>query len=286
MNSNLDHLVPFKKNHSIREAILSFFLATPIVKPEEFSALAERPSFDFQKFELITKQGFRIQVGGEQPLTGQPLPSSNVGFRFHKFGRNGQNTDVLAAESQDDAGRARLSFHDLDYSRWHNFSEKARRYIEEIANFRGDLFATAFSLQYVDEFTWQGEDDIPIDQVFNRSSDFLPTVFFRSKNSMYLMTTQKEVDENIYYERLEVRVDENRAEPLLTINHSITQPLNTLMRLAGFMADDSGIRWLNNAHAYNKELLASILVDEVSRKINLPVRQADLTNQETYEQSA
>lgn len=276
---NLDNLVPFKEKHSIREAAVSFFLINPIIKPEEFSELKKQDDFDFQKFEIIQRQGIKISGGTNQEWNTQPISPANIGFRFEKFGREGQITDVLTGTSQDDSGHARLSFHDLDYLRWHAFLEKSCKYIKKITKFRTGFFATAFSLNYIDEFTWKGDKDIPIADIFDKDSEFLPSVFFERRNSIYTIVTQKETDVNSYYERLEIKVDENRAEPLIMVNHSVTQPLSEIIRLEEFVNDDSQIELLESAHTYNKFMLQSILTHELRNKINL-------TDQETHEQPA
>lgn len=264
----LNQLIPARNQHSIKEAVISFFLANTIIKPEGFRSLIDKElKEDFQKFDVIQRVKFQIKAAGGQEIA-RTEPNRNTGFRFYKF-ENGQASAVLEGENQPDLGRTHISFHDLNYQRWANFTEKFVRYFKTLANFRDSLFTTAFSLHYIDEFYWKGNDNVPIDRIFNSKSSFLPPVFFESQNSIYLITTQKEVNGFVYYERLEIKVDENRLEPLITVSHNITQPLNDVFMFIDFISNDDHIHIINQAHEHNKSTLKSIFTNEVCEKINL-----------------
>ncbi len=265
--ATLDQLIPARKQHSIKEAVISFFLVNSLVKPEGFHTLIKDQLNDFQKFDIIQRIGFQFrEAEGQETLN--KIPSSNIGFRFHKF-ENGQTSAVLEGENQKELGRTHISFHDLDYHRWADFRNNFVKYIQILSDFRSDLFTTAFSLHYIDEFYWTGDGKAPVVQIFNAKSSFLPPVFFESENSVYLITTQKEVNGFIYYERLEIRIDENRPQPLITISHNITQPLNDEIMLADFITDSNQLAVIDQAHNYNKSTLKSIFTSEVCEKINL-----------------
>ncbi len=263
----LDQLIPVRKQHSIKETVLSFFLANSLIKPEGFHALIKEQLNDFQKFDIIQGIGFQFtEAGGQETIS--KIPNKNVGFRFYKF-ENGQTSAVLEGGDQTESGRTHISFHDLDYHRWADFRGKFVKYIKILSDFRSDLFTTAFSLHYIDEFHWTGNSGVPIAQIFNAKSSFLPIVFFKGKNSIFLIITQKEINNFIYYERLEIRIDENRPQPLITISHNITQPLNDEIILADFIIDSNQLSVIDQAHNYNKSTLKSILTSEVCKKINL-----------------
>ena len=204
---NLDDLIPFKEKHAIKEAIIHFSLANPIVQPKELKDLMKRSSFDFQKFKTLQQQGFRLSVGGETQTLGQKVPSKDIGFRFYKYGKNGEVTTILAGETHEETGRSNLSFHHLDYIGWQSFLGDTRKYIQEVTSLRNDFFTIAFSLYYIDEFSWRGDETVPISEIFDKTSDFLPPIFFESNNSAYLITTQKDVSSFTYYEQLEIVVD-------------------------------------------------------------------------------
>ena len=264
----LNQLIPARDQHSIKEAVISFFLANPIVKPEGFQNLINQQLNDFQKFNVLQKVGFQVSGVGSQKVIGKEIPRKNIGFRFDKF-ENGQISAVLKGETQDELGRTYLSFHDLNYHRWNDFVNKFTKYINILSNYRNDLFTIAFSLHYIDEFYWKGNNSVPIKRIFNSESKFLPPIFFESQNSIYLITTQKEVNGFVYYERLEIKVDENRSEPLITVSHNITQPLNDVVMLVDFMKDENQLSMINRAHSHNKYTLKSIFTPEVCEKINL-----------------
>lgn len=266
---NLDDLVPFKGKHAIKEAIINFSLTNPIVQPKELKDLMKRDSFDFQKFETLQQQGFRLSVGGETQISSQKMSSKDIGFRFYKYGENEQVTGVLAGETHEETGRSNLSFHHLDYIGWQSFLSDTRKYIQEVTSLRNDFSMVAFSLHYIDEFLWRGDEAVPIEEIFDKTSNFLPPIFFESSNSAYLITTQKEVNSYTYYERLEVGVDNNRPEPLITISHSVTQPLSKAVGLSEFIADDKQISMVDTAHAYNKSMLQSVLTNKVCKKIHM-----------------
>lgn len=263
---SLEAISPINKDHSIKEAVISLFLANPIIKPERFQKLIENELKDkFQKFETVNQFQFELQntVGRTPTLNQQFL--QNVGFKFLAFDR-GENVRVL--QGINEKGRNFISFHELDYKRWRSYYDEYINVLKIISKFHPEFFVTAVSLHYIDQFLWNSVEKIDLNLLFDESASYIPKGFFDSTLNNYSIVFEKKIDDNIFIDRLEIKVD-HQIRPMITISHNVTQPLSDITSLSELLESVMFSKVLNSCHSHNKEILADILTKEVKSKINL-----------------
>jgi len=257
---------PINKDHSIKEAVISLFLASPIIKPERFQQLIENDFKDkFQEFENVNQLEFQFQniVGSPPTLNQQVLP--NAGFRFLAF-EKGINVKVL--QGINEKARSFVSYHSLNYTRWKQFYEDYSNVISTISKFHPEFFVTAFSLHYIDQFLWLSEKEIDLDNIFNKDVNYIPNEFFNSSVNNYSIITEKDLDGYSHIDRLEINI-ERKVRPMITVSHNVTRPLNDVIQLKDLLVEDKFSKILNACHLHNKEVLFEILTPEVKDIINL-----------------
>jgi uncharacterized protein (TIGR04255 family) len=264
---NINELIqPINDKHSIKEAVISIFLANPIIKPERFKQLIESNFKDkFQKFETVNQVEFQLQNDGNNPptLNQQLLP--NVGFKFIAF-EKGESVKVL--QGINEKSRNFISYHSLNYDRWNDFYKEYLDVLKSLSELHSDFFVTAFSLHYIDQFLWNGALPIDLASIFNNEANYISKEFFASKLNNYSIVLEKENKHGIYIDRIEIKVD-HVIKPMITISHNVTQPLKDIMSLNELLESTLFSEILNICHLHNKELLNDILTENVVELIKL-----------------
>jgi len=261
-------LKPVSGNHSVKEVVITLFLANPIVKPERFEALIKDKFKDkFHKFDKVNQ--FQFQLKGKEGGSVESAPPSileNVGFKFHRFE---EGKTVTALQGVNEVLRNFISYHSLDYSDWDLFFPDFKSILIEVANFHPELFVNAFSLHYIDEFVWDSNEEINPTKVFNDKSTLLPNEFFSCRLNNYQLTTVKK-DTFEYFDRLEIQV-EDRPKKFITISHNIIHTLNDSVVLNKLIESAQLKNMLDHAHLLNKRTLVSILTKEVCNLIKIAI---------------
>lgn len=264
-----EKIKPVNKDHSIKEAVISLFLALPIIKPERFNELIETKFKElFQQFEPLFQVQVQIknQPGASPDLSQQIF--NNAGFKFNSFDK-GQAVRIL--QGLNDAGNSRtyISYHALNYSRWDPFFKEYIDAISVISAFSPDLFVTAISLQYVDEFLLLTSEAINQDAIFNTSAEYIPKEFFKSRVNQYSISTEKDIAGGMkYLDRLEIKY-ERLIRPSISIIHNVTMVFPEIVSLPTLLQESHFQEKLNQAHLQNKGLLRDILTDDLIKMINL-----------------
>jgi uncharacterized protein (TIGR04255 family) len=264
-----NRLKPVNKNHSIKEAVIGVFLATPILKPERFRDLIESEfSTKFQLFEPIAQFRFQIKGQGNVPISPTSEFLNNAGFKFTSYDK-GKVEKVLQGINEE--GRTVVSYHALNYVNWSSFYDDCVECLAIIAKKQSDLFINAFSLLYVDEFSWTDTHPFDISLVFNKDSSFLPRQFFSSSKTDYNLVSEKKIDQNTqYYDRTQIRVEPSLLnQTTIVISHNATQPLADVQKLDDLIVSENFKKMLTVAHRHNKDFLNDVLVDEVIKMIKL-----------------
>lgn len=257
---------PINENHSIKEAVITLFLSTSIVKPQRFESLiANELKSEFQKFENVNQVQFRIQGndGGTMENSG-PEIFENMGFRFQKFE---EGKIVRALQGINESLRSFISYHNLDYSRWNMFYEEFKKYMNVIHVFHPNLFISAISLHYIDEFIWESKDPIVNSEIFNSQSSILPKDFFVTQLKNFQFVTVQKEDFN-HFDRLEIRVDEG-PKPHIVISHNVAFELSEPNELGSLFVGDDFENKMKKAHSVNKKVLKNILNSNTCELINL-----------------
>lgn len=253
-------------NHSIKEAVIAVFLVNPIIKPERFQKLIEGDfANEFHQFETLNQVNvqFKNEIG-KQPDFIKEL-RTNVGFKFSKFNK-GKNEKVL--QGLNEINRTFISYHSLDYTRWVNFLNEFIHIVKTISNYHRELFVSALSIHYIDEFEWIGKDELDLRTIFNGDGEYLPNEFFNSKVSNYSLVTEKISDGRKYLDRLEIVV-ESQITHTIRVSHNVTLPLEDVIDLANLINEDFFLDILNKGHLHNKEILHDILRPAIKELINL-----------------
>jgi uncharacterized protein (TIGR04255 family) len=264
----MNKISPINQNHSIKEAVISVFLASPIIKPERFKKVIESTLSDsFQKFETISQITLELKnQNGFIKNIGQQV-ANDRGFRFSSF-EKGNLSKIL--QGVNESNRTFISYHSLKYERWAKFHEEYTKYITAISEYQSDLFVTAISLHYVDEFLWETPNVNDLADIFNSHCSYLPGEFFNSIQTQYSIVVQKDLESGMNYsDRLEIKLDGNSIRPLITISHNVTHILKEITDLKGPNLINHFSKLLEPAHLHNKELLKCILKPDILNCINL-----------------
>ena len=261
-------LKPVSDKHSVKEVVITLFLANPIIKPERFEALIKDKFKDkFQKFEKVNQVQFQLKgkEGGSIEST-PPSILENVGFKFQRFE---EGKMVTALQGVNELLRNFISYHSLDYLDWDLFLPDFKIVLIEVANFHPELFVNAFSLHYIDEFVWDSDEEIEPKNIFNENSTLLPKEFFSCQLNNYQLTTVKK-DKFVYFDRLEIQV-EDRPKKFITISHNVIHNLNDNIALNNLVESTDLKDMLDHAHLLNKKTLVSILTNEVCDLIKIKI---------------
>jgi uncharacterized protein (TIGR04255 family) len=193
---------------------------------------------------------------------------NNIGFKFTEF-ENGSPAKVLQGQNDSLNNRTFISYHSLNYTRWNPFYSDYVDVIKKIAKHNQDIFITAISLHYIDQFFWIENSAIDLNLIFDKNANSIPKDFFGSKLNNYSIITEKEISTGTsYLDRLEIIVD-NIIKPSITISHNVTQPFVDLLGLDNLIGSNQFELILNSAHLHNKSFLKDLLNKEIQEMINL-----------------
>jgi len=263
-NSIKKILQPHNKKHSIKEVVISIFLADQINLTEFKNLNLPNFSDSLPKMEALKK----VKTS-EKDLKTSVENSVNskveiIGRRFVAK-QNGKVTKLFQAVNE--TNRTFISYHDLDYGRWNPFLSEYTEYIKIIADYWDNTKVKAFSLQYVDEFTWIKDGKVDYSAIFDPQSKYLPDAFFDSLSVSFNLLTEKIYATNIYYDRIDINIGSNSKK--IVVTHNITRLLNEDTLLKSLISQRDFIEILNWSHKQNKDILTNIFNEQVSKLIGL-----------------
>jgi uncharacterized protein (TIGR04255 family) len=254
-------LRPIKNRHSIREAVISVFLQSPIPSPLRFKNLLSNEIPEFQKFDPVNL--FTLELRHEPgQKSSKYAESPDIGFRLTKLS-SGDPEFII--QGINEGQRQFFSFHFLNYSSWSDFIELTKKYLSLLSKFQPGLQMIAFSLHYVDEFDWELEKLSP-SKIFNNTSNLLPQHFIDSNNSKFSFLIEKIRNGDTYIDRLDLEVSSNTEKVILSNNLIKELPNGTL---PDELFSDNIFSLLEFFHVQNKENLRQILSNDVLSLIGL-----------------
>ncbi|WP_028296293.1 TIGR04255 family protein [Olivibacter sitiensis] len=260
-----DKIRPINGKHSIREAVISLFLANPILKPSRFEKLIQAEyAHVFQKFGVVSQLQVQFQRNDDGRDATNITNQAEAGFKFSAF-ESGKPKRVL--QGINEAGRTFVSYHELGYERWALFYSDYKDQVRALGNIQADIFINAFSLHYIDEFLWidkEGGIDLSL---FFKKNQKLPLDFFDSINPIFSLVAEKEINGVVYYDRLEIQVRSD-IQPSVVISHNVTEALQKEVQLSDLFRTDFESK-LADMHEYNKKLLKDLLTEEIQQLIEL-----------------
>lgn len=269
-----NYLKPFSSKHSIREAVISVFLANPIIKPERFQKLIENGFFndEFQAFETVGAVEIELKQGNTGMIEQTAQNMSNVGFKFIGFSQ-GKVSRIL--QGVNERGRTFISYHCFSYTRWNDFLDDYLRFIKILSTSQTEMFINAVSIHYIDQFRWVSQSPINLSKIFNNHTRYLSKALLETDGpTNFIFNNQSIVDSCIHFDRLEIKVDDKNSKDI-SISHNVTKRLDDLKGLEALC--NSEIEYFKHIlfelHKGNKILLDDILEKEVKKMINLPSKQ-------------
>jgi uncharacterized protein (TIGR04255 family) len=238
------------------------------MKPNEYESLIadiNKLGQDFQHFEVLNPTQIKFEGPNVSILKGE-----NAGFKFTGFDK-GKPEKILRGINEEN--RFYYSFHLFNYKNWNLFKGDFLRFISILDKFQPGAFVQAYSLTYLDEFTWdqipEMSDGYETNKIFNENSDFLPKNFFGSNNVSYTIDADKSEGIKKYSDRLDITITDKMLGKNIGISHNQTFFLPEVTRLVSLIEDDRFRENMDEAHRINKDLLKNILTKEVLEKINL-----------------
>lgn len=253
---------PVSNQHSITRVIANLFLAQNIVKPKDiFDKLVEGNLLsNYQKKGLGRSK--KINIGN----TGTDVKISDdqiIGFIFEEFNASGQSINSLKVENIPDRNKGRIVLETTAYDRWRDFIEKFSTDLE-IINGVLNFYTEAISLNYIDEFVWEGEGKMPIEEIFDTASELLNSTFTESHNGTILIMTQSEPKQGVKVFEDKTEIVFNNDFNNVIINHTFGIKLEDFKLL-----DNSIFELYHFAHGKNKDLLNKILKESIKEQIKL-----------------
>ncbi|TKC13151.1 TIGR04255 family protein [Pedobacter polaris] len=263
------YLKPFSHNHSIREAVVTIFLGSPIIKPERFQELITKGLGEyFHLFENVNAVQIQIKPG-VNGLTPQQTTQQNAGFRFVGFNQGKIGT---VFQGINELERTFMSYHSFGYKRWAEFLDNYLSVLSILSQNHEALFIRAVSIHYIDEFTWVSQEPLDLNKIFNDEAKYMSKAFLDSSNtSNFIYTTEKKDGSSLLFDRLDIKVD-NKITKNITISHNILKQFDDFKSLSSLLDNEKDffLESLQKLHNYNKEILNDILNDRVKTLINLP----------------
>lgn len=262
-------LKPFSQNHSIKEAVITLFLASPIIKPERFQELISKGlSDDFHLYEPVNAVQFQFKATNNGMFPEQQS-QPNVGFKFLAF-KQGKIGRTL--QGVNEVNRTFISYHNFVYERWGGYLTEYLEILKTLVDFHADIFVKAVSVHYIDEFGWISESQLDLTKVFNQDAVYMSKAFLASSNtSNFIFNTEKAEKESLFFDRLEIKVD-NKIKKNISISHNGTMQFDDFKALSSLIDEEKEffVNSLQSLHEHNKQILRDILNSDIKSLINLP----------------
>ncbi len=262
----LENLKPVSNNNSLRQVTSSVFSNTPLINPSRFEKYIDELN-GYQKFEVIKKNAFNIQIKNSN-INSNNLTSKEVevGFRIVGFEEGRTNKLLIAQENNINNGKLSVyNYQSLKYPTWNNFKLGFLNDFR-IISIEDNPFINAISLNYLNEFYWDSNDDIVIDEIFNKDADFLPKKFFNSQNSSFLINTEDYKDTFKSIEKIEIVVSKHKKT--IQINSQLVFELIDPIKFNDSIVNNKLSEYFEDIHSEIKNTLNFLFTEEVKTKIN------------------
>lgn len=261
----IDKLQPISGNHSIYKVIANIFvpqlfygiqeLLSTIQEDTNLTHYQSKIQLQHQAISFIENQ---IQVAKEQP----------TGIALEEFDSKGIVKNILKVENQiaNNSNSSVVSLENRIYEDWNRFK---KRLIEDIT-YLSDIYdfpVEAISLTYVDEFKWEGDEEIPVRQIFKENSDLLSKKLLDSTDGALVLLSQKIVDGLNHNERTNISF--SNINKRITINHQYVVKTSDIKKFSTLKDEGVLLNYLDVAHTQNKEMLKDILTKECQELIKL-----------------
>ena len=264
-----NHLHTYSQNHSVKEAVVSFFVKPQIESPKDYENLLDIEGVvkdNYSKYEPIKEVSLKfILEKGNEPQLQQ---TQDTGFKLTGF-CNGETSKVIQGICQ--PLQSVFTFNDIAYVRWNVFINHVMNAAKEVANLKKIYTLSAFSLLYIDEFYYDASSPYNPLELFNVESLDLPKGIETSSIVDYNLTLNKAFKLGQYIDNRSIKVIDINEKKTIRIINNLTFPLKESESWHEFLDRDEFLYSLNFGHQENKTLLCSILNKEISKSIGLCV---------------
>ena len=257
---------PTAKDHPIKEAVISIFFDRPVEGFEDFpSFYTQNLKKQFPSLEIVPRNESEITIHPDRENLGN-RSRAPVGYRAYSGTTDGGQAKYILQLANEEE-RQYLSIHCLEYDDWHTFSQQFKTYVKLLMNFV-KARVSAFSLHYIDELLFPSSEHIPVDQIFQESSNLLPKEIRQSQNSYLVFNSEKLLSEappHSVFDRISIKV----FSPSVLISHNSLTEVPDQPTINEFLEDRHQLAKLDHAHDHNKTLLRDILSTDVQQQIGL-----------------
>lgn len=262
-----EHVHPYKDKHSVKEAVISFYLQHCDVTPESFRKLLSEEGAVrkfYQKFETVSEVSVDISLGKDTKVS----RVQDAGFKFTGF-KEGKTSKVVQCINQ--PLQTVFTFNELEYTSWKEYLPVSMETSKQIARVLPQSRLVAFNLLYIDEFYYDRDSSYSASDLFNLDSRTLPEGLTDSPLVDYHLVLSKEIGGQKYTDSLNIKVLDADLRKTVRIINSVTFPLVKRSDWLTYLESEELTDLLNYAHQANKQLLNDILNKEIVKEIGLCV---------------
>lgn len=262
-----EHLHSSAAGHSVKEAVISFFVRPRIEKPESYKKLIEEKGFigkRYAKFEPVKEISFSLNVNKTNTELRQV---SDAGFKFIAY-KNGSTSDII--QGINEPRRSVFTFNTLAYEGWQSYLESTMNVVKELADFGQQYWVTAYSLMFIDEFFFDDKSAYSASELFNLQSRYLPMGIEDSSFVDFCLNLNREKEDRRYVENMVIKVFDRNDQKVVQIidNISFIQDHDQKM-FADLVKEEKPLDDLCFAHNENKQMLCDLLTQEIAKSIGL-----------------
>lgn len=261
----LDFLIPISKNHSIERCIVSMYLPQEIINIKglfDKLNLDKHFSSNYQRRIVLQTKTFNVKTDNNGFEINENNDDVVAGFIFEQFNKNGELENSIRLQNENN--KSFINFETRNYIRWENFINNFLVDFNSLIK-HNEFYFEALNLTYIDEFIWTSNEKIPVTEIFKIDSELINSKFINSKNGTIIILSQEE-DLNVE-ERTELSF--NNEVKSIQIIHQYANKFKKNIESKDLIASDLLIKSLNIAHLSNKEMLSSLLTEQVKNHIKL-----------------
>ena len=257
-----ENLQPISENHSISRVVASIVAPQKFLKPEKlFNKIKQADEFNsYQKKGLLTTRTLNLKEN-EVGVSNEDI----TGFVFEKY-HQGDIKNIFRVENKSE-NQCYISFESKSYENWNKFKELINANFKNFSRLNG-FYAKASILNYKDEFIWNGNDNLPVNEIFNIESEILNKKFLLSKNGTLLLMSQN-TTEKPYPSEERTEISFNNDVKRIVIDHQYANSFNEIKSSQELCVDSKISDLFEKAHLNNKLMLKDILTSNTQDIINL-----------------
>ena len=129
-------------------------------------------------------------------------------------------------------------------------------------------YINAVSFTYLDEFDWQGESKIPVDEIFNSESELINLKFLESRNGILVLISQGLIEGEGLITEEKIELSFNNDLRKVQISHQFLVKFKSPFRVLEIEEAQALDKYFNIVHKGHKSFLDQLLTDDCKELIN------------------